>query len=104
MPRNEPDHTDPMELTGVAFDDPTGQSVRVMAECFADEFLRLGHTSAQVMDLFRSTEHQLAHIAWQQLGEVHLYALVQEIARRNAVIRESLLHSRASRDLTSKGA
>ena len=68
MPKNEPDHTDPMELTGVAFDDPTGRSLHVMAECFADEFLRLGHTTQEVMDLFRSPEHRLAHHAWQELA------------------------------------
>lgn len=97
MPKNEPDHTDPLELTGVAFDDPTGQSVLVMAECFADEFLRLGHSPEDVLSLFRSPEHQLAHLAWLQLGEVQIFAMVQDIARRNATIRESLLRSRAAR-------
>lgn len=100
MPKNEPDDTDPLELTGIAFDDPTGESVRVMAECFADEFLRLGHPPAEVLSLFRSPEHQLAHLAWQQLGEIQVFAMVQDIARRNSIIRESLLRSRAARNLS----
>lgn len=97
MPKNEPDQTDPMELTGVAFDDPTGQSVRVMAECFADEFLNFGHTPEEVMDLFHSSEHRLAHRAWEELGEVAVYAMVKAVARRKQEIRERVLASRAAR-------
>jgi hypothetical protein len=97
MPKNEPDHSDPLELTGVAFDDPTGESVRIMAECFADEFLNLGHPPAEVMAIFRSPEHRLAHHAWQTLGEVNVFTMVQTIARRHEEIRERVRRSRAAR-------
>lgn len=97
MPKNEPDQTDPMELTGVAFEDPTGQSVLVMAECFADEFLNLGHPPEVVMELFRSPEHRLAHRAWEELGEVSVYAMVRAVARRKQEIQERVRLSRAAR-------
>ena len=97
MPKNEPDHTDPMELTGVAFDDPTGEGVRVMAECFADELLRLGHPPAEVMGVFRSPEHRLAHRAWEELGEVAVFALVREAAGRIEEIREAVRRAREAR-------
>lgn len=97
MPKNEPDQTDPMELTGVAFADPTGDSVRVMAECFADEFLNLGHTPEGVMDLFRSSDHRLAHHAWQELGEVAVFAMVKAVACRKQEIQERVRASRAAR-------
>lgn len=97
MPKHEPEGEDPLELTGVSFDDPTGESVRTMAECFADEFLRLGHSPAEVMDLFRSPEHRLANLAWQELGEVAVFAMVSGIARQNQEIRESVRRSREAR-------
>jgi hypothetical protein len=97
MPKNEPDTTDPMELTGVAFDDLSGESVRLMAECFADEFLNLGHTPEEVLDLFRSPDHRLAYRAWQELGEVTVYAMVRAIARRKQEIQERVRALRAAR-------
>ncbi len=103
MPKNEPDATDPMELSGVTFDDPTGQSVPIMAECFADEFLRLGCTPAQILDLFRSEEHRLANLAWKQLGEIAIYAMVHDRAHRYAQVREALRRSREARALRSEG-
>lgn len=103
MPKLEPDATDPMELAGVAFDDPTGQSVRVMAECFADEFLRLGHSVSEVMELFRGSEHRLAHHAWERLGDIAVFAMVQELRSRNDRIRECFLRSRKARGIEIRG-
>jgi hypothetical protein len=104
MPKLEPDVTDPMELAGVAFDDPTGQSVRVMAECFADEFLRLGHSVSEVMDLFRGSEHRLAHHAWERLGDLAVFAMVQEMRGRHDRIRECFLRSRKARGIEITGS
>jgi hypothetical protein len=97
MPKNEPDLSDPMELAGVAFEDPSGTSVSIMAECFADEFLNLGHAPQEVMELFRSSEHRLAHLAWQQLGEVRVFAIVHDIARRKLEMHERILRARQAR-------
>ena len=97
MPKQEPESTDPLELTGVAFDDPTGKSVAIMAECFAEEFLALGHAPSEVLDLFRSSEHALAHHAWRELGEVAVFTMVQDIARRNQEMRERVRRSREAR-------
>jgi hypothetical protein len=97
MPKNDPADSDPLELTGVVFDDPSGTSLTVMAECFADEFLNLGYTPAEVMDLFRSREHRLAHHAWSELGEVTVFAMVHGIAQRKQEIQENVRARRAAR-------
>lgn len=104
MPKNEPDLTDPMELAGVAFDDPSGESTRIMAECFADEFLRLGHSPVEVMDLFRCQEHRLANHAWQILGDVKVYLLVRQLAERQERLRESIRKSREARQTAQAGS
>ena len=80
MPLHEPDATDPLELTAAGCRDETGQSMRIMTECFAEEFLRLGHSPADVMELFRGSEYRLAHRAWEHQGEVRVFAIVHEVA------------------------
>ena len=51
MPKDECDFDDPLELNGVALlteEDTSG----AMAECFVEEFLRLGYNPGQVLALF----------------------------------------------------
>jgi hypothetical protein len=97
MPKNEPDESDPLELELVGVRDDTGTATRVMAECFADEFLRLGYTPGDVMDLFRQPEHALPHRAWNELGEVAVFAMVQELAEQRARIRAAYARARGAR-------
>ena len=104
MPKQEPDQTDPLELLGVEVDDPSGESLRLMAECFAEEFLMLGYTPGEVMELFRSREHQLAHRAWAELGEVRLYALVQELSAPWQALRERVSGAKSASTPESQGA
>jgi hypothetical protein len=94
MPKHEPDLEDPLSLEAASCDDPTGLSVQLMAEAFAEEFLRLGHTSAEVMDMFRSEDHSLAHHAWEQLGEVRLFALIGELAAERAQFQAAVARAR----------
>jgi hypothetical protein len=80
MPIHEPDESDPLELCAVG-DDAAGESTACMARCLAEEFLRMGRSPQQVMELFRSPEYSLAHRAWVELGEVEVFALVSGIAQ-----------------------
>jgi hypothetical protein len=70
--------------------------MRVMTECFAEEFLRLGHSPAEVMALFRASEYRLANHAWQQLGEVKVFTIVSEVASAFAGRRASKPAAEAS--------
>ena len=71
---------DPLELRAVAIPDPTGQATRVMAECFAEEFLRLGFPPGRVLALFESPRYALAHRALQELGHPEIRAIVEHLA------------------------
>ena len=83
MPKNEPDASDPMELVPVRAGGGEG-SLLAMAECLAEEFLSLGYGPREVLALFRSSDYALPHRAWLELGEVRVFTLVFEIARRRA--------------------
>lgn len=82
MPIHEPDETDPLELCAVGCPDSSEEETAFMARCLAEEFLHLGRSPQEVLDLFRSPEYPLAHRAWLELGEVRVFALVTGIARR----------------------
>jgi hypothetical protein len=80
MPAKDPDSTDPLGLNAVGVPDETGEGTRQMAECFAEEFLRLGHGPEQVIELFRSPRHRLAHHAWTVLGAQSVTEIVTQAA------------------------
>jgi hypothetical protein len=77
----EPEQEDPFELCGIGIPDPAGESVRRMAACFAEEFLRMGFPPGRVLSLFESPRYVLAHRAYQALGPVETRALVERLAR-----------------------
>lgn len=74
-PIKEPEEDDPFELNVVGVSDPTGESMREMAACFAEEFLRLGFPPGRVLALFESPRYPLAHGALNALG----YPAIREI-------------------------
>jgi len=76
----EPASSDPLGLNAVGVPDGTGEGTRHMAECFAEEFLRLGHGPEQVVGLFRSPRYRLAHHAWTVLGEETVHEIVTRAA------------------------
>ncbi len=80
--RAEPD--DPMELMGVAMPtDPDGdEAMAVMAESLADEFLRIGYSQEQVMQMFRDPFFRMTHEIWRVWGEEKVRAVVNTVARR----------------------
>ena len=77
MPLHEPDATDPMIFIGVTLPGDI-EATRDMAYVFAEEFARLGHPAAQILDLFRKPFYQGAHQAFLALGEVEITRIVGE--------------------------
>jgi len=76
----EPEADDPFALQGVGVPDPEGAAARDMAECFAEEFLRLGFPPGRVLALFDSPRYPLAHQAYAQLGAQETRALIERLA------------------------
>lgn len=78
MPYDDPDATDPMMLKGVELlvDDP--ETVREMAACFVEEYIRLGLSEEAIAELFESGEFMGPTFAIRQLGSVVIRELIQE--------------------------
>ena len=76
----QPEADDPFALNGVGIPDPDGTSARTMAECFAEEFLRLGFPPGRVLALFESPRYPLAHEAYTLLGAQETRALIERAA------------------------
>ncbi len=72
---------DPMELVGVRLPVPDDQAIRDMAECFVEEFVRLGHTADELMSMFRNPFYAGVHQAYQALGEAHIGELIAKYIR-----------------------
>ena len=86
MPKDEFHPEDPFELNGRAFltrEDTTD----AMAECFVEEFLRMGHTAEQVLALFRNPHYVGPNLAFEKRGEPFLRDLIAEVfARRGKAV------------------
>jgi hypothetical protein len=80
MPHREPDPEDPLALRAVGCPDPEGESTRRMAECLAEEFLRLGFPPGRVLSLFESPRYALPHRAWRALGAEETRRIVERTA------------------------
>ncbi|MBL9139021.1 MAG: hypothetical protein JNK85_24350 [Verrucomicrobiales bacterium] len=81
MPKDEFDFEDPLELNGMAFlsqEDTTND----MAECFAEEFMRLGYDHRRVMALFANPHYLGPHLAFQQRGEAFIRDLITNVFAR----------------------
>ncbi len=81
MPMREPDADDPMELVGVRLPVLDDQAMKDMAECFVEEFVRLGHTADDLMSMFRDPFYGGVHQAYQALGEAHIGELITKYIR-----------------------
>ncbi|MBI2912065.1 MAG: hypothetical protein HYY05_07970 [Chloroflexi bacterium] len=70
-----------MELIGVALPAQDESSVREMAECFVEEFVRMGFPPGRVLALFRSPRYAAAHTALRILGEDTIRAMIENFER-----------------------
>ena len=85
MPYGEPDHTDPMTLHGVVLEDvgaPPIDAIREMAECFIDEYARLGFDANRILHMFRTKGYAGPYMATELLGEQAIRELVDLVLAR----------------------
>lgn len=73
----EPD--DPLELTGVVLSAPDETSLREMAVCFVEEFLRDGWSDEQLRAMFRNPFYRGPYLVWRQKGDAYVDAVIQEV-------------------------
>ncbi len=81
MPMHEPDPQDPMQLVGVQLPVADGKALEAMAECFAEEFIRLGHGGDDVLELFRNPHYVGPHKAYRELGEERIAEMINRYER-----------------------
>ena len=77
MSYDEPDFSDPSELVGVGL--AAGrEATEDMAYAFAEEFARMGHDEATILNLFRNPFYGGAHQAYRALGAEAVQGIVGE--------------------------
>jgi hypothetical protein len=77
MPYRDADPSDPSILVGVSLP-ADAEAIRTMAEVFAEEFARLGHSREQILRLFQRPFYAGAHQAYRQLGAPAIEAIVDQ--------------------------
>jgi hypothetical protein len=80
MPHGEPDPSDPFLLQGVEVRAEEGDVV-AMARAFAEEFAASGWDEPRLVAMFKAPFYAGPHLAWRQLGEARIRALVAEAVR-----------------------
>ncbi len=81
MPKREADPQDPMELVGVRLPVEGDTALREMAECFAEEFIRLGRSEEEILGLFKDPFYAGPHEAYRNLGEDWIREVIHKYAR-----------------------
>ena len=71
---------DPMELVGMVLPDAGEAAVVEMADCFIEEFLRMGHAPARIERLFADPFYAGPHLAWQRLGPARIHERIDLLA------------------------
>jgi hypothetical protein len=85
MPYDDPDPTDPMTLHGVLMDDgepPSVDAVLDMAECFVEEFARMGFDANRILHLFDTKGYAGPAMAAEILGKKRVRELVDTVLAR----------------------
>lgn len=82
MPYEDPDPTDPMTLHGVEIETEDGNAVYEMAECFVEEYTRLGFGADRILRMFRNRSYAGPFMALETLGETAIRELIDEFVQR----------------------
>ena len=77
----EPEPDDPFELTGVVLPAQDDTSLKEMAVCFVEEFLRDGWADEQLRAMFRNPCYRGPYLVWRQKGDAYVEAVIQEVRR-----------------------
>jgi hypothetical protein len=81
MPKDEFDPEDPMELRGVGLWTEEDTSA-AMADCFVEEFLRLGWNHKQILALFRNPHYLGMNLVFAHKGEAFVKEIIAEVFAR----------------------
>jgi hypothetical protein len=81
MPKDEFDFEDPLELNGVACLTEEDTSAE-MAECFAEEFMRMGYNHKQILALFRNPHYVGPNMVLANKGEPFVRDIIAETFAR----------------------
>lgn len=81
MPKDEFDFDDPMELKGVGVG-TAEDTTDLMAECFIEEFLRLGYGPTQLLALFRNSNYTGLQMILRNRGEEYVRQSIREVFTR----------------------
>ncbi len=76
----EPD--DPFELRGVVLPAQDETSLRDMALCFVEEFMRDGWSDEQLQAMFKQPFYRGPYLVWQQQGDAYVDAVIHEVRQR----------------------
>ena len=82
MPYDDPDATDPMTLHGVVVETSDNAAMLEMAECFIDEYARLGFDANRILHMFNTRGYAGPFMAKGALGEEKIHELVQRVLAR----------------------
>jgi hypothetical protein len=82
MPYEEPDPVDPMTLHGVMFETENTDAMFEMAECFIDEYTRLGFDSERILKLFSTKGYAGPYLAYTVLGDAAIRELIEECRQK----------------------
>ena len=77
MPHDEFVPEDPMGLVGMVLPGEPGQ-LEAMAECFVEEYVRMGWDERRLMTLFTHPAFLATHRIYQQKGEAYVRELIQK--------------------------
>ncbi len=80
MPKDEFDPEDPMELVGMELPADDENSLRDMALCFAEEFIRDGWRKEKVFAMFTNPFYRMPHAIWKSKGDLFVKEIVDEAA------------------------
>jgi hypothetical protein len=78
MPKDEFDPEDPMELRGIGLLTREDTST-TMAECFIEEFMRLGYNATEILGLFRNPRYTGMNMVLHNRGEVFVANKITEV-------------------------
>ena len=76
MPHDVYGEEDPLELTGTVLPGEPGQ-LEAMAECFVEEYVRMGWDEQRLLTLFRNPMFLATHRIYQQKGEGYVRDLIR---------------------------
>jgi len=75
------EHDDPMNLVGMVLPGEAGQ-LEAMAECFVEEYLRLGWTEPRLMTLFANPMFLATHRIYRLKGETYVRDLIRRLSAK----------------------